>query len=60
MYEIVLLCWRKGYYLKVYLKNEWYYRWISISCDTNGLNTSIIDVISQAYFVAYFYHVFDG
>ena len=45
----------------------WKYVWkmngmidVSISCDTNDLNISSVDVIIQAYFVAYFYHVFDG
>ena len=31
-----------------------------VSRDTNDLNVSSIDVIIPAYFVAYFYHVFDG
>ena len=43
----------------------WKYVWkmngiIDVSRDTNDLNVSSIDVIIPAYFVAYFYHVFDG
>ena len=33
---------------------------LSMSGDTNDHNVSSIDEIIQAYFVAYFYHVFDG
>ena len=33
---------------------------VQLSGDTNNLNISSTDVIIQAYFVAYFYHVFDG
>ena len=58
MYETVLLCWSNGYYLKICLKNELSMFWLS--GDTNNLNISSTDVIIQAYFVAYFYHVFDG
>ena len=43
----------------------WKYVWkmngiIDVSENNNELNISSSDVMIQAYFVAYFYHVFDG